>query len=300
MSKGLGQKIGIRFTDEIVSLTETPVDGYPTIETQEGTWSATGTYSSYSVDNIKDGNTSTYWQTRSAGAYIQIELGTPIAFTGFKYYRTTSYYTMSYTLKGSHDGITFEDVYKGSSSPGTGYLTTTFKNTVSYKYYRLVIDSLSSRLYLYELSFIYKMYKNEIALSVSGLECQYVNGPLRARNYDIARVDRYPDDLTAVLLTLEEFENRFNNTQGELTIRYEAPLGDLMGRGGGVESFEVAFTPEDLVPKPNPHQAENITATATVAVVFTGVSYTKAHNMENISVQAAVSAALTYVGVINP
>jgi len=300
MSKSIGQKIGIRFTEDIVNLTETPVGGHQDIETQEGTWTASGTYSGYSVESLKDGDVSTMWQTRSTGSYIQIELDSPKVLTGLKYYRTTSYYSMGYTMKGSQDGIVFEDVYKGSTPYGSGYVTTTFDTRTPYKYYRLVIDSLSNRLYLYELILLYKPYKNEIALGVSGLEHQYVNGPLHNRKYGIERVEKYPGDSKALLLTLEVYENRFNNVEGNLTITYDASLGDLMGRGGGVESFEVFFSPTDLLPKPNPHKAENLTAQATGSITLIEVFYTQTYNLENITLQAEASIDFIDVSIINP
>src|SRR5690554_6024764 len=103
MSKGLGQKIGIKFTEDLIGLDlsyikykyfrweidtrwssyiyiygiELKTDGdyfLPTgIVTVSNQYSAT-----YSGDKAFDGSTSTYWRTNNIPAWIQIELTEPI------------------------------------------------------------------------------------------------------------------------------------------------------------------------------------------------------------------------------
>jgi hypothetical protein len=51
---------------------------------------------------------------------------------------------------------------------------------------------------------------------------------------------------------------RFHNTEGNITISYNATLGNLQGLGGVVQSFTQVFTPADLVRVPNPLCIENI------------------------------------------
>ena len=48
-----------------------------------------------------------------------------------------------------------------------------------------------------------------------------------------------------ILLTIENQE-RFNMTEGDLTVSYDATLGNLAGTSGPVESFSHTFTPQDL------------------------------------------------------
>ena len=62
-----------------------------------------------------------------------------------------------------------------------------------------------------------------------------------------------------ILLTLDWW-SRFNNVEGDLTVNYDATKGNLTGVGGAVESFEVEFTPQDLVQTPNPNEEELIKA----------------------------------------
>lgn len=62
-----------------------------------------------------------------------------------------------------------------------------------------------------------------------------------------------------ILLTMDWW-GKFNNAEGELTVNYDAAKGSLTGAGGAVESFEVEFTPTDLVQTPNPHVVEYLKA----------------------------------------
>ena len=62
-----------------------------------------------------------------------------------------------------------------------------------------------------------------------------------------------------ILITMQPL-NKFNNVEGDLTVNYDATKGNLTGAGGAVESFEVEFTPTDLVQTPNPGIEEHLMA----------------------------------------
>jgi hypothetical protein len=62
-----------------------------------------------------------------------------------------------------------------------------------------------------------------------------------------------------ILITMDWW-NRFNNVEDKIKVLYDASKGSLTGAGGAVESFEVEFTPQDLVQTPNPNEEELIKA----------------------------------------
>jgi len=78
--------------------------------------------------------------------------------------------------------------------------------------------------------------------------------------------------------------NRFNNVEGNLTVNYDSSIGSLLGAGGLVESFTESFLPLDLIPKPNPHESENITVgIADLIFDVKEVSYIGAFKTDNIT-----------------
>jgi hypothetical protein len=65
-------------------------------------------------------------------------------------------------------------------------------------------------------------------------------------------------DKNVVVLTFNPGNvNSIQNAVGDITVSYDGS-GTLMGEGGPVLAFEHVFTPEGLVPKNNPHDAEHI------------------------------------------
>lgn len=104
-----------------------------------------------------------------------------------------------------------------------------------------------------------------------------------------------------ILITMDWW-GKFNNVVGDLTVAYDATKGSLTGAGGAVESFEVSFTPEDLVPTPNPGIQETITvAPAELVINHIPISYHDRYIEETITVAPAeLTVNLIYVGVINP
>lgn len=256
MSKSDGLKIGIRFTEDLVGeITPIPI----TFETQDGDWVANGTYSSYSVDRAKDESTSTYWQSRSTSNYIQI-IRPNTKLLGFKIYKGSSYRPNTYTVRTSEDGSTYTDIYSGSLVAETGWETITFENPIISGYFRFNFG-YSSRLYLYELVLIVEGYDNEIVndFIVTGKEYQYVNGSLIDKRYKVTNYEPHPTEPKSILITMDWW-GRFNNVEGKIKVLYDATKGNLTGAGGAVESFEIEFTPEDLIQTPNPNAEELIKA----------------------------------------
>jgi hypothetical protein len=247
--KGRGAKIAIQFTDDI--LNEPVKRGEE--ESQEGTWTANGTYSG-TVDTAKDGNLTTYWQSRNAANYIQIAVP-GMLLAGFSVYKGDSYRPTTYNLETSDDGATYTSIKTGSFIAATGWEKITLAERVTTNYIRVKFG-YSSRLYVYEL----KLHVGEWpgVLDVQWQERIHVGGPLITKAGKIDTFARDTEDASKLIVTMRPIGGRFNNAEGDITLTYNATLGQLAGSGGLVESFVRTFTPEDLEPVPNPHDPENI------------------------------------------
>jgi hypothetical protein len=101
-------------------------------------------------------------------------------------------------------------------------------------------------------------------------------------------------DAAVLLLTLAD-NGRINNAEGDLTVAYDKTLGNLAGAGGAVESFSHTFTPASLEKKPNPNDAEHITAAVAASGALMRVYYIDSSEAEHIS--AAISATGTLISV---
>lgn len=296
MSKSDGLKIGIKFTEDIVGNISPPIS---TLETQGGDWSVNGTYGG-SVANIIDGNTSTYWQSRSTANYIQISR-TNTKLLGIKVYKGSSYRPSNFILRTSVDGTTYSDVKNGSFVVATGWETIMFDEPVISDYFRFNFG-YSSRLYLYELVLIVEDYDNEVIndFVVIGKEHRHINSALVDKRYKISNIERHPTEPQSILLTFDWWD-KFNNVVGDLTVSYDETKGNLQGAGGAVESFEVLFLPEDLIPTPNPNVEEYISVAPSVSATFLPVEYHKGYEQHTITVSpVTVTAILTDVSIINP
>lgn len=301
MSKGLGQKIAIKFTEDLVGLETTPAEGYAELMINTGTATASNSYSSsYSPDKAFDGSTSTYWRTNyTPPQWIQIQLAKPIAVHKFRWY-VSSYAPKDFVLQGSNDGENWGDIYTGESPSASGWKEFIFKPKGRYGFYRWNITSRhSSYIYIYEIELYYKEWKNELAFDVIGKEYKHIDGALIDGDYRIARLDSHPTEAKTILLTFEDLY-RFNNVEGNLTINYDATKGNLMGAGGAVESFSETFLPTDLVPVPNPHAGEIFISIAAIDAAFTRIYYTSAYGEERFTATARCITDFIYVGVINP
>ena len=107
-----------------------------------------------------------------------------------------------------------------------------------------------------------------------------------------------------ILITMDWW-GRFNNVEDKIKVLYDASKGSLSGAGGAVDSFEVEFTPQDLVQTPNPNVEETIKAYPYEIILdfneleFKSIYAKPADNL----IQAypyAIVLTLTDIGEINP
>ena len=281
MSKGEGLKIGIKFTEDLIGDISPPITSF---ETQDGDWTANGTYSSFAVDRAKDGDTSSYWQSRSSSNYIQITRPNT-KLLGIKVYKGSSYRPRGYTVRTSEDGNNYTDIESGDIENVTGWEEIMFDEPVLSDYFRLNFG-YSSRLYLYELVLIVEGYDNEVVndFVITGREYQYVKGSLIDKRYKVMDYERHPIEPNSILLTLDWW-SRFNNVEGDITVKYHSGVGTLAGILGDVKNFEETFTPTDLVPEPNPGIQETITvAPSELTTSLKPITYTCGFAKETITV----------------
>ncbi|WP_322354479.1 hypothetical protein [Dehalococcoides sp.] len=137
--------------------------------------------------------------------------------------------------------------------------------------------------------------------SLEGQQYQYVYGPLLDKVYTIESVEFHQDydDYKHILITTNE-QDRFNNVEGNLTISYDQTKGNLMGRGGAVESFSQELTPQDLVPKPNPGIAEHLELYVAVTVDFIKITYLHGYDEEIVTVGITGLAEFIDIDTLNP
>ncbi len=117
--------------------------------------------------------------------------------------------------------------------------------------------------------------------------------------------DLWIEDINApqdkILITMDWW-GRFNNVEDKIKVLYDASKGSLTGAGGAVESFEIEFTPENLVQTPNPNVQETIKAYPYAIIAdLKEVDIINAHSQEFIKAYPyAIVLTLTDVGEVNP
>lgn len=116
-----------------------------------------------------------------------------------------------------------------------------------------------------------------------------------------AKVDIKYGLVDTILLTMKP-DKPFRNVEGELTVKYNAGLGNLSGAGGAVESFEKKFAPEGLVQQPNPYAPETITVSQSIDVDFKKVLY-NGYGVDQGTIKATtgnIAVDLIHTDIINP
>jgi len=119
------------------------------------------------------------------------------------------------------------------------------------------------------------------------------------------------DEIDEHLFRLEMYElnaredlggGRFNNVIGDLTVDYDGVAGDLVGDGGGVESFLEIFTPTDLEWVPDVYWIETINATLTdYTLDFIRVYYVSSYTEETLSATLTdYTLELTHIEDLDP
>ncbi len=104
-----------------------------------------------------------------------------------------------------------------------------------------------------------------------------------------------------ILITMDWW-GKFNNTEGDLVVKYDAAKGNLTGAGGAVESFEVEFTPADLVQTPNPGFEEHLMAYPYgINLDFKEIEYQNGYAEEHLKAYPyEITLDLKHVSEINP
>lgn len=305
MSKGLGQKITLKFTEKLtgdISGMNPPIGIGKEFYLPAGIATASDQYSSYSPDRAFQNN-SNYWYTRVAPVWIQIELSEAIYISGFRWdTRTTSYRPKDFNIQGSNDGQDWTTIYTGESPAVNDWKEFAWKPFNPYKFYRWNISTRwSSYIYLYGIELLVAGGQ-ESAFKVTGKQYKYINGPLIEKEYEVLMAEPHPTlDDKHILLTMHP-QSRFPTVEGDITVEYDSIKGILQGVGGFVESFINTFTPTDLIPEHNPGIEENISVAAVeVTADLVDVGYTSGYEVENISVSAVeITIEVLDVGEINP
>ena len=308
MSKSDGLKIGIKFTEDLVGNINglNPPVGYVagTTDLAQGKTVAVGNAGYGAGSNAVDGNNNTYWGTYSTLPWwISIDLGEIKKSAGFYILQSNaSYRAKDYVVLGSNDGTNFTQI-------STGQLENIAEQTIpynssDYRYIRINFTSYwsSSRAYIYTLKILEAVPAgNELAFSITGKEYQYVNGSLLNKIYKPISVESHPTEPKSILITIDWW-NRFNNVEDKIKVLYDASKGSLTGAGGAVESFEIEFTPEDLIQTPNPNEEELIKAYPYEIITdLKDITFTNGYPQETIKAYPySIVLNLIDVGEINP
>ena len=283
MNKHEGKKIGISFDAMLVG----DITGYAPLPPSWNMISPVGTVthssvystsSSYKSTNAFDGSTSSYWRPSvTVPNWIKIEFEKSTWVNGFRWC-VNSYRPNGFVLEGSNDDENWIELVNSTSPNSTGWHEFSF-GAGSYTFLRWTITSgYSTRIYLYEIELSIGI-GNEGAFTVIGEEYKYVDGPSNngeviPMNYPVERVEKHPTIQDAILLTIKT-PYEFNNVLNRLTVDYDITKGNLMGRGGLIESFNKTFTPTDLIPVPDVGIIDKLSATTGVNTIdFKPVVYT--------------------------
>lgn len=303
MSKGIGQKIAIEFTEKLVG--DVSGKNPPSVRGKKyfrpiGTATASGQYSSYAPSRAFDGDTSSYWYIQTTGTqWIQVQFSERTYASGFRW-NVGSYAPNGFNVYGSEDGVNWNLLTTDNSPNDSGWYAFEFPIS-AWLYYRWEITSRhSSYLRIQDIE-LQEAAGNEAAFTVTGQEFKYINGPIVEKTYQVDSVEWHPGfaDDKHLLLTFHP-QGRFNNVEDSLTVSYDHTLGNLKGRGGFVESFTLTFEPTDLVSFPQPNAEQIITTEAFTTMAFIWIEYNHRFEEELITVSPACSIAFLNVEDVNP
>ena len=130
---------------------------------------------------------------------------------------------------------------------------------------------------------------NEDKFTVSFDEYDYVPGGTLSRVARTITSIEVVDSQTIVLNFDSGCTNSIQRAAGDITVTYDGS-GTLMGQGGPVLAFEKTFTPIDLDPKNNPHDAEHIVLSSVMASSqLLKVYYINTKSDEHISIESVHS-----------
>lgn len=250
---------------------------------------------SYPATKAVNGSTSDYWQTRNpTGAYIIVELAEAAAIESLRWYvGNTTYFAKAFTVAGSNDGETFDDLFTGGCTNTSGWQAFSWVNETPYKYIRVTCDTPNntSRLYTYELEFriVEKIYfdrtygKYIVAVfdgpvsvpTESDVSHFTVTAPMAVMGTDghlaleptartVVGVTAHPDVANALLITLDTTQ-RIDECWKPVVLAYDG-TGSLTGYGRPVEAFEAEFEPQGIAYKGDQNGEEHMAITAVHAI----------------------------------
>lgn len=268
MSKGQGRKIVIRFTEAITTsawegVGQGDIKGLGEVVTSHAGWSG------HVAANAFDGNEGTNWIPGYRILSCWIGLNLPNAVNVSKLViRSTHTHSNWYTgwrLEGSNAGSSWTTIVTSGHTAWQQTLTHEF-SPVSFSQYRIFCTARSGDypgFSLIELWGDVIVPINRNAFTITGQDTLWVNTgggqELVEKEYPINDVSRNGETLNEVAITLQDNPlDWFRNVVGDLTVKYNAVLGNLAGIGGPVESFETTFSPDDLEPKNHPNNAETV------------------------------------------
>lgn len=130
------------------------------------------------------------------------------------------------------------------------------------------------------------------AFTITGKERPYVGAEeLVDKTYVPAEVINHPEGSESVQIILGA-GNLLQNAEGEVTVSYNADIGDLEGKAGKVESFNVNFLPSELEQKPNPSHVESIiTSVNTPTPVLTAIAYHDRYGINYDTIKCGIGNA---------
>lgn len=313
MSKSLGKKIAIKFTEKLtgdVTGLDPPL-GYTLgeLDLAQGKSVTVGNATYGAGSNAVDGNNSTYWGTYSTLPWwVIVDLGEVKKSAGIYLLQSNSSYRgKDFEVLGSNDNITWDTLISGTLANVTEQI---IEYPISdYRYIKLNVTSYlsRSRMYLHTFKVLEAVpYGNENAFNIRADRYQYVNGPdqngpLIPEYYKCISVEQHMDEYS-ILLTFPDL-NRFNNAENDIIVEYDKLRGNLKGRGGAVDSFVTGFTPTDLQQIPNPGGAEYIKPElGNLNLDFTHIYYTEQSDIQGVIAPQLgnLTVIFTYVGVVNP
>jgi hypothetical protein len=203
-----------------------------------------------------------------------------------------SYIPNAFKVEGSNDeGVTWTQIYAGNAANATGWEEFTVSDgTAKYKEIRLNFTSgYSSRVYIYEVEMFGDIEEyvsnNEDAFSVTSKRYKHTaTTELVDNTHKVKYIQRYLDTKNALLLVLDP-NTRMRDVAGEVTIKYNAAFGALAGRGGPVQTFEINFTPADLIPAPDPGIGDVVGVSMSgITATYRQVDFTNVYNDKNTDV----------------
>jgi len=279
--------IKIEFDKEIKSTVEI-ASGSETKTYRPSVITASSSYGSQLPGLAIDGNEATYWRANnSLPVWLACDFGEIVSLNTWRVVKLAPDRPRGYTLQVSDDNLSWTDLKSGEMTNVAGEEIINFE-AASHRYWRLYITSLwSSLCYLGELSFSGEIpVYSANGFTVTGM--QYATSPqgvAELNDFRIRKITKSPDEKSIfVWLWLDD---RLKYPVDQINVAYDKSVGNLVGeQSAQVDSFSLTFSPTNLTPFFNPHNAENIDVSLTHENELIHIFYEfyQAGEDENISV----------------